>query len=337
MRTKKLLSVLFAVILAIGVFGVIPAGAIDDAAFAAAEAEAAELAAQVAAVGYPASVEIVTDSSLLGRWDANVLVWEVFTRSAPGATDSYDELKRAGTAAVDWKVITYGKTDGAEDLSKEIEMTVYSNEASAALKPFVVFKGSTSTQERLYIKQGSSPYYGTVKVTMTLTATIGGVVQTPRVATKSIVLIDQGAFEEQLKKAQEILDKSDRYRKDYLDGLKKVRDAARFYLSADPTLINFDELVEEVRGALQEAMDASEMNYKIGWDFLDDRLRGSVWQMILKGIWWIVDAVMTVIDFFNAISAIWAPIGNFFSALWKIISAILPIFAGLGALIPLPI
>jgi len=332
MRTKRLLSVLLAALLAIGVFGVIPASAMTfDEAIAAAEKEAAELAAQAASIGYPTGgIEIYPNSSLLGKWDATVLIWDMYARSSTSTPDSYDDLKKKTPpeASVKWEVWVYKLSDPLDPNSALVpdKKDVYTSEIGAALKDFVVYSDSTSTQERLYIKQGTTPYYGRVDIKMTLW--VSG--KTPDlVAEKTVILVDQTSFNNLLAEAQKILDKNDRYAKKYLEELTILRNAARGYLSSDPNVPDFKDKVAEATRILQAKIDDAENNYKLtDMDFINNLLPNG----LKKFFWTMYDVIMTIIDFFNAISAIWKPLLNFGSALIKIFTAIFGIFSFL----PLP-
>ena len=353
MRTKKLLSVLLAVLLAVGV-GAVSASAIDDDAFVADEAEVlvfaeqeeAEAVAVMAAVaepeeeiftvqdddvaaavqyasGRPQGVEIYPDSTLLKRWDCATICWDVFGRSvAVSPFDGYYDLKTSvvagSSASVDWKVFVYLKD--INGVINRTELIVYANETLASTAPqnLKVYRGSTGTQERLYIQQNKGNYLGQVDIEMTLKASFNGWNPTTYQGSDSVSvnLRTQKDVEDLLADAKKITDKSDRYRKDYIDELKDAVTWAQNLFAMNPKDPSFEDTIEVTKKHLKDTIALAKVNYKLsGWEFLDNLLP----QGLIGFIW-------MAIDFFNAINVIWEPIGKMFSAIFKLFGFIVPFF-----------
>ena len=198
MRTKKILSLLLAVIMTMGLFGVTAAYAEDDAAedieiaipgefeafalsdfadMAAIEAQAAAIEAQAKYSNWPNPVEVVKNTSLAGGWDAAVFTWEGFDASKTGTEsnkDSYAEQKTVGKAKVVWKVYAYEKVKDANGNPTAEDNTavpmndlkIATNSVSAAALPFQIYTHYANGTEQLHIKQGTATYYGTLLIGM---------------------------------------------------------------------------------------------------------------------------------------------------------------------------
>lgn len=320
MRTKKILSILLAILMVAGVFGITAMADSTPDLEAIFGDESAELAL-LAKDGFPSEVEL--DVRAGANWGSALVAWTPFTNTAD-STKTYAALRSAGKASIDWTVITYGKTDGKEDLTKPAEMTVYSNKADAVGKAFKVYEFWNGAEEQLYIEQGATAYYGTVTVTAKVTVTQDGMAGEKTSAAKAITLADQTSFNELIADAKEIAAQTDRYSKDYIKELEEMIDAALFYNSVkldSSTTVT----ISNVMKTLQAKMDAKEDNYILtGWDWLDSKLPNG----LMKAIW-------AIKDFFDGVSKVFKPMVDFFGQVGSALGYIMPLFTALGKLLGL--
>lgn len=317
MRTKKTLSVLLAAImmLSLGMTAVFATEA---------EAEDPTFELQASAQGtWPSTVTIERDSNNSG-WDYATVIWKGFTVEKDSAgkviVDSYYDQKIDGDTTIEWKVIIYPN-------GKAYEPKIHSNSATAATKPYAFYTKYDGSNEMLCLYQGTTPYYGKVDVSFYVTAkdANGKVVtskgETPAepkeyVTLKTIEFVDQTDFFDLLEDAKEILDKSDRYDKDYITLLTGVYNGVKGYTDTLP--VPFSDATDAM-ASLKEVLDDAPNHYKlIGWDFLDN--------IIAKPYYWIV-------DFFDEYSGAIDAIKNGFTVIGNAFGFLVPIFQVIFGLI----
>jgi len=199
MRTKKILSVLMAIFIFTGVFGV---GAFAEEAEALGEitAQAAgEITAQATAyTGWPSMVEITDEAAYAGAWNRGLIQWIPFKQktgvreNAAGKdetytiTNSYSEYLEAEQVEMSWKVSTKqwkvddkGKfvyeADGITHVIKAVvdDVKVDTTPQEAAKKFLAVYTEFTTganPKVYLHIRQAKDPWYGEVTATLTVSA-----------------------------------------------------------------------------------------------------------------------------------------------------------------------
>jgi len=320
MRTKKILSILLAMIMAIGMFGIVGAFA---------EEEDGELQALLPVNGFSAGVALELEVRNGKNWGEKIVAWVGFTNTAD-STKTYAKLQPT-YAKIDWTVTAYEKkADGSEDLTKPVVVTVYDLANQASGKPFKVYKLWNGTEELLYLEQGSSAYYGTLVVTAKVTVTgAGGDVTAgvSAVATETITLTNQTAFNKLIADAKELAGKTDRYTKDYIDLLKLTIADTEIYNAFNPGAATIDRVMT----ILQERMDEAKDNYKLtGIDFLDNLLGNN----FMKIIWSIMDFFTSITAFFSKLGDTFGPILKFFGDIGTALGYLMPLFSLLGLVIP---
>ena len=317
MRTKKVLSILLAAIMTLGI-GMVGVFAEDADELVTAEAQA------TAMVGWPTDVELTPRPDLAGSWDAAVITWETFSATTDAQNksnkDSYLEKKNAtpSKASVEWSVWIYPKTG-------EEKMTVYKTSTQAAGKPFVCYELTNGTQEQLNIKQGTGKYYSQVKVVLKVTATdANGIPQSVTSDPIYVNLVDQTSFNKKLAEAKKILDKSSRYTEDYISLLSEVYSAAEVYRAVMPSQRTIDLVIADLDEVIK---DAPNHYYLLGWEGFDKIFAGP--------IYWIMDVGEKVSEVFGKLSEVFGPMTKFFTQLFNSFGFLIPLFVSLFGLLGL--
>jgi len=315
MRTKKILSILLAVLLTVGVFGFAGASALELVG------EEAELQALPAKDGIPTtSADIQIEARAGKNWSEGYVAWVAYTNSTTPA-DSYAN-KRGNGVSVQWTVTLYEKTNGVEDKTKPFNVDVMDDKAAALSKNPRVYKNWSGVEEQLYIEQGSIKYYGTVKVSMK----VQGSLITPTTGIDcqnavDVVLRDQTEYNKLIEDAMKIHAKSDRYTKAYLADLWEYIEAAAWYNDKQPN----EATIKSVSDALKAKMDDAANNYQLTTIGFIDNLLGNGFMAFC----W------SVADFINDLKVVIDPMMAFFGTIGDALKFITPLFSLFGLLLGL--
>jgi hypothetical protein len=313
MRTKKILAALLAALSIFSVFAVAGVSAQDS------------IEPQVAQVGWTKSVEIVSKPELAAGVDQAVVSWDAFTANSNADStskkDGYFEQKATNKAGIVWEVWLDKNKDDTFD--EDEKTTVYDSASSAANKAFVIFKSFTSTAELLYIKQGSSKYYGKVQIRATVSAyALDATAPTDGEDTIVVELADKSEFDKALADAKAAVKKTDRYTEAALKALQNVIDA----VGLTPGKAAIDTDIKN----LNNAVKALENSYKLtGVDFIDDLIDNDV----MATIWKVIDFFGTIQEAFNKIGEFIAPASAFFTQVFNAFGFLVPLFTAIGGLI----
>ena len=294
MRTKKLLSVVLAALVVVGLFGVLGVAAQPATAQA----------------GWPSTVTLTNRTDVVNRWDEAAIEWIGFAGAA-GQNNSYVQQRAyPTTATVTWTATAFAAN------GNPIPLTIANNAATGALNPINVFTHSTSNGERLYIRQGRERYIGRVRVTIQVTAnpTAGGAVPVTQTAFIDVTLVDQTEFSNLIARAERVLDNSNRYNDAYIATLRAFLEGARLYLSADITAPNVAQTVNEVSIELQRLLDDGPNNMRL-W-FINSPLLGRMVWGTVDFFATIGDALSPVVNFFTAMFGVFGPLVTLFSLLF---------------------
>ncbi|MDR2525759.1 MAG: hypothetical protein LBC83_06220 [Oscillospiraceae bacterium] len=229
MRTKRIVSVLLAVLMTLSVFGVVSASA--------------------AASAVDGWVSVVDGFALdtTARTNGKEVYWTAFKKDAAGAnnTDFWSILAAQGIS-YEWVVLYEGGTAnmmGSSGVSKIAEESA--NKLTAIITP------------------GNPAKYGKYEVTLALTK--GTETRTSEV--KKVWLVDDADYKDKLAKCNAILANPDnRYTGDYLDEVQAAVTNAKLLVDVgDPTI----ERYNQAETILQAALDLTPVYQLTGWDVVD--------------------------------------------------------------------
>ncbi|MDR0530930.1 MAG: hypothetical protein LBG83_02565 [Oscillospiraceae bacterium] len=362
MRTKKILSVLLAVLTTMTAFGAIGAGALtaEEAAAQVLTINAEPQVAAVAAVGWNNETVQLTDrSDLAGGWDAAAIEWIPFV-SHPAYTPSggttvtpkdgfYDYYKGATNAATNkasfaWQVWTW---DTEKNVWSEYTQIKTSGTATVGTPLRVYYDGNNNNKPiTLYISQGTSKYYGKVKVR--LTVYVDDAVGDPADATPSryseieVTLVDKTKINKLLAKIDTMITKTDRYTDEFIDFLKEIRSKVGIDLASATDDATRKAITERLQGIVDlvrsdtaipatigKGSKSPKRIYKwIGWDVIDDFLGDK----FLHGYWKMIDVFGIIGKVVDAISKVFSPLLAIFGAIGKAFGFIIPAFSALAKL-----
>jgi len=196
----------------------------------------------VSAFAMEDDIVIYQDFSLTERWDEAVIVWD--------ALEGYFEHKADEKAWVYWSVYN---TSGL---------------AASSSNPLQRIESSNESQELLHIKQGRTRLHGPLRVKLTVTIDGGSYESYKRYETYvDIVLQNQDGLVGMVRSVDAILEKSERYKADYIEQLAAAVAAAEAALAMPP---NPDTDLGELYNGLRALRDAEDRNYYLtGNDTID--------------------------------------------------------------------
>jgi len=317
MRTKRVLSIIMATLLTLGMFA-IAASAVD--------------------YGWQGNVSIIEDTSLAGNMGEAVVIWEPFrhTDGTVSGANSFNTLynngKKANFTWSAWKVDGDGLnvyTDPVTNATASVigtkGLTIVSNWLLASVGDGVYWN-LTNTQLQLIMKQPSVNYFGWVKVELKIT--LDGTVYNDAIqgddkkievtsAAIWVELKNPSKLAEAIKKAEAELAKTDRYTSSYLDNLKNVINAAKSIVNSKPDA----EITQDYINYLEDAINGKRPNgssvgyrWKLasndGKGFIDETILN---QTLIENLWTIIDTVMILVD----------AVKNFFDFFSQVLKAVM--------------
>ena len=317
MRTKKILSILLAMIMCMGTFGIIGVFAEEEP----------EISFGPGEKGWTGVVNIAEDVSAAGGVDSAVILWEAFLGSAnklPSDTDSFITLygkdpKQATVKWEAWRVLNNGDLATNEPIDIKEKRADATNTTGSYLE---ISPYADRTDVKLVITQVvGKERYSWVRVQLTVTYP-GGTPSTPVTSTPIWVqLRDPGPLARKLLEANKELAKTDRYSDAFLTNLRTITREAEKDVNKKISQADLDAWVvalDKALNALKPDGTSVGKKYKLtGWSFLDNLIPDS----ILRVIWALVDVFVPIIDFFGQIG--------------KAIGFLLPLFGMLGSLLGL--
>jgi hypothetical protein len=358
MRTKKILSVLLALLTCMTAFGAVGAGALTAQEIAAQvlTVAATPQAAAVAAEGWDKETVVLTDrSDLAGGWDAAAIEWIPFKAhpaytttdpNRPGNTITvtpadgfYDYYQGASNEATNkasfkWQVWTW-----STDRNEFVEYTQIKTSATATVgTPLRVYYDGNNNNKpiTLYISQGVSKYYGRVKVRLTVYVN-GDASDAAASKFKEIevTLVDRAKINELLEKLDKMIAKTDRYTDDFLDFLKEIKSKAGLDLAsatdeATRKVITdrLQAIVDLQRGDHAIPASVGKLYKLLGWEAFDNLFSDG----FLGGYWKMIDFFGIMGKIVEAITKVFSPLLAIFGAIGKAFGYIIPIFGTLGQL-----
>ncbi len=319
MRTKKILSILLAVILAAGVFGMTGVVAAD------------EVVTQAAIKGWNGNVTIYEDYTATTMTEG-LIAWDSFLATDDGTQKSFYDLYKIGQAKATWTVERSIKGDFTDTAPVIVKKSW--SEASVTSG---VYADVTTSRCVLYIKQPTTPIYGTIRATLKVEVTGGTPIESIS-APCTVTFKDPTGITDLVKEAEEELAKTDRYTKLYLDNLKAVTNAAKATLQTIPSQDAIDSTIAALKNAIAgvKVDPADETKtvsigdiYKLtGWEWLDSKFG----QSFLSKLWGIIDFFTDMFSFFTKAADAMGPIIDFFGKIGSALGFVLPLFTTLFGL-----
>jgi len=337
MRTKKILSILLATIMALGVLGL--------------SASPVELVGEDGAVVHadkgwhdvpnPFPIYDVSATRATGM-DRAVIVWIPFTDENGNATAaetattigsfhwlSGQKFSNVSTerALCEWKAYKVAANGGMETNRGQYNVVRSSSYGSGA------YYSIAANEVVLNLVQGDSNYYGWVRVELTVKVDTNkdGVVDDEKVATPIwVYLTEPKPLAEKINEAKKEAAKSDRYTKDYIDNLnRRVRNASELLTQkAEQALIDYHiDLLNKAIAGTDNKADGTPVGNKwklTGWEWFDNLLG----QGVIAFFWQAYDVVTTIIDTVKPLIDFFGQVGNFFGN-------IMPLFTMLFGFLPI--
>jgi len=344
MRTKRILSILLAMLMALGVFGVMGASAEEpvdeeEAVVVLAAEEEPEAEEEVAAVLAAAPAGGETEAKAIQKgWSA-----ELAKGKLDSLRENFDHTKGSGTAEIYWEPFAANNDVDPKEKSfydlyianpklatfefefqRKIDnewksFPVAANAAAALASTGAYVSSIGETKVILTIGQASAiKWYGVVQARIGVTHN-GTTLWSDW---KEALLSDASSLAEKINEAKKEYDKSDRYTDKYRDNLKAIIDLATLMLSTKLTA----EEVEIYKAALDNAIN--------GKDALGQSV-GNRWKLTDKnGDNWIDNFLgQTVIafihqtkDVFATIQKVTGPLFSFFGQIGDFFGNFMPIF-----------
>jgi len=297
MRTKKILSVLLAMIMTLGTFGI----------FAFAEEEEAVLQGKLSEMvnGFP----LTENKSLSGNVGETAVVWTSFTAEDGTTTgaESFKTLYDADQADCEWIVYRVLSTGVRQELRTDY------GDAVAAKAADGVWFSVTQTTVNCYIGQTATPWYGTLEVQLTVKK--GASEWTS--AVKTIELVNPKPLLDKILEAEKY-DKDDRYTAAYLANLRFVLGEAKV-VAKNPTpaqvTLYTGYLDQCIKGQYEGMAPVTKIYKFTGWEWLDNLMPDGM----LKVLWGIRDVFTPLVNFFGQIGAFFKNILPFFTMLFGLI------------------
>ena len=309
MRTKRILSILLAAIMAVGAFGIVGV-----------YAEEPEVAQGVGAQGWNNVVTLYEDASLAGSVSEAVIVWDAYLGTAnkkPDDLDSFFTHNGNGDATFQWNA---WQATSDTDLSTTVPLDIKASHNLAINTSGIYWEISSntvSTELKLIITQIKGyEYYGWVRANLTVTVLGGTPVTSPNIW---VNLRNPKKLADRILDADKELAKTDRYTKAYLDNLKLVNDACKNLLkTGKPSQAVIDQWLDTLNKAI-DGKDSAGVSvgkrYKLtGWEWFDKIFSDNA----LKNIWGIIDVFKPIVDFFGQIG--------------RALGFLIGLFGGLGGL-----
>ena len=311
MRTKKILSIVLAAMIAIGVFGVIGA-----------TASTAEIEPQSAAalVGWPTAVNLVNDNALAPYWDAATITWTGFAGTIVdnvAQNNSFAQQRGVNppTASVAWTVFR------VDDNGTLHGLTIAPNPAAGAMQPINIHRASTAAGEQLNIRQGTTPFFGTLEIRLTVTAlpttTPTPTEGVPQTGTIRVNLVDRSDFDDTIADARAILDNDNRYTDAFIRTLRNVVAAAEQARALDINAPNNAATIAGTQAALQAMIDDAPNHYRV-W-FIESALLGRI-------VWGIVDFFTRIADAVDPAIRLFTAFFGLFGFMMPLLSILLGLF-----------
>jgi len=322
MRTKKIFSILLAMLMAMGVFGIMGASA--------AELVGEEVTVQ-AYKGWdalPDPFPIYDESAVRATgMDKAVILWEPFQNADGNATGDgsfyklYNTRKPGITTAqgiCEWNVYKVGADGGMEINKGKYDVRTSSSYGTGAY--FTV----AGNEVLLYLYQGDVPYYGWVRVQLTVKVDTNddGVVDSEKFSNAVWVeLTKPDPLKEKITEAGKEMAKKDRYTEAHIKNLeRRIKNASELLTQkADQELVDkhINWLNQAIAGT-DTKPDGTPVGNKwklSGVDFIDNFLG----QGVIAFIW-------QTIDVFAKIGAVLGPLVNFFGQIGNFFGNLMPIF-----------
>jgi len=322
MRTKKILSILLAMIMCMGTFGIIGVFAEEEQ----------EVSFGQGAKGWDGVVNIAEDIAAAGGVDSAVILWEAFLcanhripvcsdPACAGANRSFYAMYNSKDAVVTWeayRVQNNGDSSTTEPINIKDSADLASNTTGAHWE-VTNYASENKTDVKLVIKQVlGSERYSWVRVRLGVKV---GAAAVEYSAPIWVQLRDPGPLAKEILRCYDELAKTDRYTDAFLRNLRDVTKKAEAKVNTKITQSELDGWVKTLENA-RMGLDADgkfkAKIYKLfGWDWLDNLIPDS----ILKWFYVIKDVVLPMFDFIGQIG--------------KALGYLLPLFSILGSLLGL--
>ena len=317
MRTKRVLSMLLAVVMAIGAFGV-----------AGVHAEEQEVVFGPGSPGWNGVVIIAEDPDPNAcRPDEAVIVWEAFLGFAnrkPSDPDSFISLYNFDTTHTKanvkweaWKVMSNTDTSTVKPIDIKPSQPTAVNTSNAYLD---IVNSTDKTDVKLFIRQAvSEKWYNWVRVQLTVTVP-GTTWPTVTSAPIYVELRNPEPLAKLLLEANAELAKTDRHTKEYLDYLRNITRAAEARVDKKISQAELDDWYNAVSKALKGQDPAGTQVVKVytvnswGWDAFN-----KIFPDKFCKVWW-------------AIKDVFKPILNFIGQIGRALGFLVGLFSGMGGL-----
>ena len=330
MRTKKILSILLVMIMALGALA-IGASAVElvgeEAVTQASKGWAAE----------PNPFPIYDESAVKATgMDKAVVLWVPFENESGSATGTGSFYSLANSrhpgvatnqAICEWNAYKVDSNSDTAINKGKFDVRTSSSYGTGA------YYTIAADAVYLYLQQGDTTYYGWVRVELTVKVDTNddGVVDEQKFAAPIwVYLTEPKPLAEKINDAKKEAAKTERYTEDYIDNLnRRVKNASELLTQkADQALIDYhiDLLNKAIAGADTKA-DGTPVGNKwklSGVDFIDDLLT----QPVIAFIWQAIDVGTTAYNTVKPLIDFFGQIGDFFGYL-------MPFFSILGGLIGL--
>lgn len=317
MRTKKLFSVLLAALMLMGTVGVAGASAAGPQATIPPAVEGFDLLVA-------GSRFIEEDTTKANSNSSAVVVWNSFIAATGIANSDFNYLYDHSSASFDWEVWKVKDALGTDP----VVMTDYATEGAAATMNGTWY-AKTNSQLVLYINRQTttttfSPYYGWVKVR--LTVTVSGV---PKKSEDIYIeLTNPTKLAQLIAEGDKRLGQTDRYVTDYLNNLRPGVAAAKSAIGDRMSATQMQEQIDILQSYLDgykgdgvTLIKGGKILKLTGWEAFDNLFSKD----FIAG-WW------KFIDGFKKISEIFQPIIDFFSRFGTMLKNIAPFFTFLFGL-----
>ena len=262
MRTKKALSVFFAVLMTLSVFGVVSASA--------------------AGVKGWENVKTVTLEKVNYNATYKEVYWETFTAGDTAGSVDFWTMAAANDIQAKYTV-TYVPADPKIPPPKDPIIDNKDATVKFTNGGVTVFPEKSSGKLTVMVEL-KNDMYGEYTIALTLTK----VGEEPKSGQVTISLVSMKEYEDTLAEAEKMAAKTDRYSKDFITRLKTAIATAKQLVAIDAN--RCDTAVS----TLKEVMDEPEY-ILTGWEWLD----GVLGFLDFAGIWKVID---TINDFFSFIT-----------------------------------
>lgn len=330
MRTKKILSILLVMIMALGALA-IGASAVELVG------EAAVAQASKGWAAEPNPFPIYDESAIKATgMDKAVVLWVPFSNedgnaTADGSFYKLSQTRKPGVstyqAICEWNAYKVEKEGGLETNKGKFDVRTSNSYGTGA------YYTIAANEVYLYLLQGDTTYYGWVRVELTVKVDTNddGVVDSEKSAIPVwVYLADPTDLAKKINEAKKEVAKSERYTKDYIDNLnRRIKNASELLTqNAEQTLVDYHMgLLNSAIAGTDFKADGTPVGNKwklSGVDFIDNLLG----QGFIAFIWQAYDVINTTIETVKPLIDFFGQIGTFFGYL-------MPFFSILGGFIGL--